>query len=456
MTESIVASLSVSRQRSVARALSIVERGGDEGRQLMDALFAKTGRARIVGFTGPPGAGKSTLVDRVARTLRERGQTVGILAVDPTSPFTGGAILGDRIRMQGLFTDPGVFIRSMATRGAMGGLSRASRDAMDVLDAAGFDWVLVETVGVGQDEVDVVRSVDTVCVVTLPGLGDDIQAIKAGIMEIADVFVINKSDRDGSEKTARDLQGMLALDDDMAAGEWMPPIVKTVATAGQGIVELLAAVERHQEFLHGSGRLAERRKAQLRLRVETLLKERVLRAADTRFGLDRGVAQAFDHGVSPHALAERLFTEVVRGEAGASGSRRIAHLGVAVRSIAEARVLYETLGLAVEHVEDVLHEGVRVAFIRCGESAIELLEPLSEESPIAKFLAKRGPGIHHLCLASNDVRADDERLRAAGVELLRPEPTRGAGGCWVQFVHPKSAGGVLLELAEEARSRASD
>jgi LAO/AO transport system kinase len=448
MTESIAESLSVSRPRAVARALTIVERGGDERRQLMDALFAKTGRARIVGFTGPPGAGKSTLVDRVARHLRERGQTVGILAVDPTSPFTGGAILGDRIRMQGLFTDPGVFIRSMATRGAMGGLSKASRDAMDVLDAAGFDWVLVETVGVGQDEVDVVRSVDTVCVVTLPGLGDDIQAIKAGIMEIADVFVINKSDRDGSEKTQRDLQGMLALDDEMKAGDWLPPIVKTVASLGKGVEELLQAVESHQAHLRDSGRLAERRKAQLRLRVETLLKDRILRAADTRVGLDRGVEEAFGRGESPHALADRLFTEVVRTEAVRVGGRRIAHLGVAVRSIAEARGLYEALGLSVEHVEEVPHEGVRVAFIPCGESAIELLEPLSADSPIARFLDKRGPGIHHLCLTSSDVRADDARLRAAGVELLRGEPTRGAGGCWVQFIHPKSAGGVLLELAE--------
>jgi methylmalonyl-CoA epimerase len=200
--------------------------------------------------------------------------------------------------------------------------------------------------------------------------------------------------------------------------------------------------------LRDSGRLAERRKAQLRLRVETLLKDRILRAADTRVGLDRGVEEAFGRGESPHALADRLFTEVVRTEAVRVGGRRIAHLGVAVRSIAEARGLYEALGLTVEHVEDVPHEGVRVAFIPCGESAIELLEPLSADSPIARFLDKRGPGIHHLCLTSSDVRADDARLRAAGVELLRGEPTRGAGGCWVQFIHPKSAGGVLLELAE--------
>jgi LAO/AO transport system kinase len=195
----------------VGRAISLVEDGGDEQGRLVAAVYARTGRARVVGVTGPSGAGKSTLVDRLARRLRQRGETVGILAVDPTSPYSGGAILGDRIRMQTLYTDPGVFIRSMATRGSMGGLARSTRDAVDVLDAAGFDWVLVETVGVGQDEVDVVRTVDSVVVVTVPGLGDDIQAIKAGIMEIADVFVINKADREGAERTARDLHAALEL-----------------------------------------------------------------------------------------------------------------------------------------------------------------------------------------------------------------------------------------------------
>jgi LAO/AO transport system kinase len=308
--EDLVAGLRRRHPRSIARAISAVEDGGGLQRELVRTLYPSTGRARVVGVTGPPGAGKSTLVDRLARHFRGRGETVGILAVDPTSPYTGGALLGDRIRMQSLFTDPGVFIRSMATRGAMGGLARATRDAVDVLDAAGFDWVLVETVGVGQDEVDVVKCVDTVLVVTLPGLGDDIQAIKAGIMEIADIFVINKADREGSERTLRDLRMAIELDEGM--GAWLPPIVKTVASVGTGVAELAAEVERHRAHLLATDELRERRRAQLRLRVEMALQQRVLAAAEERLGLQAAVAQAFTEHVDPYSVADGLFDRVTR------------------------------------------------------------------------------------------------------------------------------------------------
>jgi LAO/AO transport system kinase len=218
--------------------------------------------------------------------------------------------LGDRIRMQGLFTDPGVFIRSMATRGALGGLARASRDAVDVLDAAGFDIVLVETVGVGQDEVDVVRSVDTVVMVTLPGLGDEIQAIKAGILEIADVFVINKADRDGVERAVKDLQMMLSIGEH---GAWLPPVRQAVAHRDEGVAEVLEEIERHRGHLIATGELEKRRRSHLRLRVEGLLKERVVAAADRVLGLDREVELGFAAGLDPYQVAERLFTGVLRG-----------------------------------------------------------------------------------------------------------------------------------------------
>ncbi len=307
--DELVERLLARQPRAVAQAISLLEDGGEPQRELVRRIYGKTGHARVIGITGPPGAGKSTLVDRMTRHLRKGGQTVGILAVDPTSPFTGGALLGDRIRMQTLYTDPGVFIRSMATRGAMGGLSRAARDAVDVLDAAGFDQVLLETVGVGQDEVDVVRTVDTVAVVTVPGLGDDIQAIKAGILEIADVFVINKADREGVDRTVKDLEMMLSLGEH---GAWLPPVLKAVAARDEGVERVIAEIERHREHLEASGEMKQRRMAHLRLRVETILKERVVAAADRVLGLEREVERGFAQQVDPYAVADRLFAGVLR------------------------------------------------------------------------------------------------------------------------------------------------
>lgn len=260
--------------RSLARAISLVEREDPSAERLLADTYASTGKARIIGITGSPGSGKSTLVAALAKFYRHRDLRVGIVAVDPTSPFSGGAILGDRIRMVELYTDRGVFIRSMATRGFMGGLARATNDVVDLLDAGGFQIVLVETVGVGQDEVDVIRTVQTNVVVLVPGMGDDIQAIKAGIMEIGDIFAVNKADRPGADKTVIDIRMMMSLVEEH--GEWIPPIVKTIASQGEGIAELDDALQRHFAYLNASGELERRNRERVRIRIETLLKERFM------------------------------------------------------------------------------------------------------------------------------------------------------------------------------------
>jgi LAO/AO transport system kinase len=260
--------------RELAQAISLVESHDPRAARLLAELYPKTGRARIIGITGSPGAGKSTLVAAMARHYRAQQKRVGIIAVDPTSPFTGGAILGDRIRMADLYTDRGVFIRSMATRGFLGGLAKATNDVVDILDAAGFDVVLVETVGVGQDEVEVVRTVQTNLVVLVPGMGDDIQAIKAGIMEIGDVFVVNKADRPGADKTVTEVTMMMSLVEEH--GEWVPPIVKTIASRSQGTQELDDAIVKHFDYLAASGELDRRNRDRVRIRIETQLKERFM------------------------------------------------------------------------------------------------------------------------------------------------------------------------------------
>ena len=283
--------------RALGRAISWMENGHPGARELMARLWPDLGRAMVVGITGSPGAGKSTLTDQLARALRAEGQRVGILAVDPTSPFSGGAILGDRIRMGRCATDPGIFIRSMATRGALGGLARATQDAIDLLDAAGFDTVIVETVGVGQDEVDVVSCVQSCVVVLIPGMGDEIQAIKAGIMEVADLFVINKADRDGADQVEREIEAMKSLS---PPRPWDPPVLRTVAQQGQGIAELLAGLRTHGQWLREHGGLARKARERARLRFDALLAEAAARRARDRAGAER-VAAALE-GIAGRTL----------------------------------------------------------------------------------------------------------------------------------------------------------
>src|SRR6186713_836441 len=257
--------------RAIARGISLVENDGDEGSALVRDLFPRSGRAFLVGMTGAPGAGKSTLVDGIVARWRQAGRTVGVLAVDPTSPFSGGAMLGDRVRMQAHAEDAGVFIRSMATRGHLGGLARTTAEAAIVLDAAGYDIVIIETVGVGQDEVDIVRTADVSIVTLVPGAGDEVQALKAGIMEIADIFVVNKADREGADRTVASVEALLSLES-FADGRWRPPIVKTEATTGQGISELVEQIEKFRT--HTAAALGERRRARAEFRVKQLLADR--------------------------------------------------------------------------------------------------------------------------------------------------------------------------------------
>jgi LAO/AO transport system kinase len=272
-TARLVAGVRAGDTRAVARAISLVEDGLPVARALLAALFPYAGRSLVVGVTGPPGAGKSSLVDRMAAHLRKQGRTVGIVAVDPTSPFSGGAILGDRIRMQAHATDPGVFIRSMATRGHLGGLAAATGQALLVLSASGKDVILVETVGVGQDEVEIVGTADVSLVVLVPGLGDEVQALKAGIMEIADVFVVNKADREGVERVVAEIELMLSLS---PGGEEPPVIVKTVATRDEGVAALLEAVTAFHRRASSSGALAAKRRRQMRRQLEDAVRERVM------------------------------------------------------------------------------------------------------------------------------------------------------------------------------------
>jgi len=259
-------------RRSIAKTITIIENNEPEARKIVSLLYPKTGKAHIIGITGPTGSGKSTLIEKLVGELRKRGKTVGVVAVDPTSPFTGGAFLGDRVRMQDHSTDEGVFIRSMATRNAPGGLARATRDAIRVLDASGKDVVIVETVGAGQSEVEIVKVAQTVIVVLAPGLGDDIQAIKAGIMEIGDIFVVNKADRENVNKAVSDIQAML----EMNANErgWKTLVLKTVALTGEGIAELLARIEEHREYLK-TGALEASRKERIETELVEAIKQRI-------------------------------------------------------------------------------------------------------------------------------------------------------------------------------------
>ena len=300
--------------RAIARAISLIEDEAAAGADLVRALFPHTGRAYLIGFTGPPVAGKSTLVDRLTTEVRRRNQTIGVIAVDPTSPFSGGAILGDRVRMQAHAADPGVFIRSMATRGHLGGLARATSEVAVVLDAAGKDVVLIETVGVGQDEVDIVRTADVSLVTLVPGAGDEVQALKAGIMEIADIFIVNKADREGADRTVASIEANLSLQM-FGEGEWRPPIVKTEATSGRGVAELLDTIDQFRA--HTAAAQGTRRRARAEWRVRELLGQRFMQHVERRVlgegEFDRVLDRIAGRDVDPYTAVDEIMRRALGG-----------------------------------------------------------------------------------------------------------------------------------------------
>lgn len=312
--EEIVDKLLNHSRLALAKAITAVENEHDNAQAIMTEIYPHTGNAYVVGITGAPGAGKSTLTDKIAKVYRKRGKTVGIVAVDPTSPYSGGAILGDRIRMMDLMGDEGIFIRSMATRGSLGGLSQKAGDAVKLMDAYGFDVVIVETVGVGQSEVDIVKTADTTMVVVIPGMGDDIQAIKAGILEIGDLFTINKADRDGTEKLNIEIEMMLELNPEHVS--WRPPINRTIASQAVGIEAVVDSIEAHRKYLIESGKLKEIRRARIKNEVTAMLNDRVNRYIDKNViqtdKFDQLVRRMQTREIEPYSVVDDIVGNILK------------------------------------------------------------------------------------------------------------------------------------------------
>ncbi len=429
--------------RAVARAISWIEDEASGAGALVSALYPHGGRAYVVGVTGAPGAGKSTLVDGLVAEYRREGLAVAVLAVDPTSPYTGGAMLGDRVRMQRHAGDDGVFIRSMATRGHLGGLARATAEAVVVLDAAGFDRIVIETVGVGQDEVDIVRTADVAVVVLVPGAGDDVQTLKAGLMEIADVFVVNKADRDGADRTVASIEAMLSLARH-DPGDWRPPVLRTEATSGRGVADVAASLERFgRDVAGGAARARRRTRADWHLRqllagrFMRYLEEQVLAPGELQHRLDAIERREAD----PYHVSEEMLARAVAPP----GS--LDHVGVAVQDASALVALFaRVFGFETSEPETV--GAHRVRFVRTGDTTVELVEPVTPEAVAAKFLDGRATALHHICLQVPDIEAALAALKAKGIALVDEVPRVGAHGARIAFLHPASTCGLLIEIKQ--------
>jgi LAO/AO transport system kinase len=432
--------------KAMARAISMIEDRDDYAQKILKRIFHYSGRSLVIGITGAPGSGKSTLVDQLVNIFKHKQKKVGIIAVDPTSPFSGGAILGDRIRMMRHSMDKDVFIRSMATRGHLGGLSKASSEAITVLEAGGKDLILVETVGVGQDEVEVVKLADMILVILTPGTGDEIQAFKAGIMEIADIFVLNKADSPETEKVERQLKAMLDLG---LNKEGIPPIIKTVATTGQNVDSLVKQIESFAVNQKEELKIARKKRLILwmlrdiiREKIDQLINQNIKESEFNDY-----VNQIYKREMDPYTLSEDL----IRNLKDSSMTEKIHHIGIAVNDLKKSLNQWKKyFSLKNEEIEEIKERGVRVATLGFDkEPLIELLEAVGENSTIKKFIENNGEGIHHICFKTDNLDQKVKELKKKGIRFVQADAVSGAGGSRIIFIHPSHLNGVLIELKED-------